>query len=204
MEGFKKLTKGVKCFKEGGSVYKSRHSEKSEKDVDIKQDKAVVKKAFAMHDKQEHPGEKTDLSKLKKGGRAKKAQGTVKKYACGGGVYGAKKTKEDIKSIDSAKDCKPKKLAAGGPLSATDAKLKALEEQRALEKMARAKKYLGPSQQSELIKQSPAAAGLSGPAMAGVQAPAMMPPVDQMGAPTGPAMKKGGKAKKMMSGGTCS
>ena len=46
---------------------------------DIKQDKAIVKKAFKMHDAQEHKGGKgTDLSKLKKGGMAKKmAKGGV-------------------------------------------------------------------------------------------------------------------------------
>jgi hypothetical protein len=177
MEGFKKLPKGTPCYKEGGSVYKSRHSEKSEVSEDIAKDKKIVKKAFAMHDKQEHPGEKTNLSKLKKGGRAKKEVGTVKKYKCGGGVYGAKKTKEDIKNIDDAKDCKPKKLAMGGSL--TDAlgistpanapsapvgqgAVSELEKRRAMEKMARAKKYLGPAQQSELIKQDPKAAGLTG------------------------------------------
>jgi len=115
MEDFKKLPKGTPCYKEGGSVYKSRHSEKSEVSEDIAKDKKIVKKAFAMHDKQEHPGEKTNLSKLKKGGRAKKEVGTVKKYACGGGVYGAKKTKEDIKSIAAAKRCKPK-MAEGGSI----------------------------------------------------------------------------------------
>jgi hypothetical protein len=35
---------------------------------DIAEDKKLIKKAFAMHDKQEHPGKKTNLSKLKKGG----------------------------------------------------------------------------------------------------------------------------------------
>ena len=38
---------------------------------DIKEDKKLIKKAFGMHDKQEHPGKKTDLSKLKGGGMAK-------------------------------------------------------------------------------------------------------------------------------------
>lgn len=33
-----------------------------------KQTKKLIKKAFAMHDKQEHPGKRTDLKKLKKGG----------------------------------------------------------------------------------------------------------------------------------------
>ena len=31
-------------------------------------EKKLIKKAFSMHDKQEHPGKKTNLSKLKKGG----------------------------------------------------------------------------------------------------------------------------------------
>ena len=54
---------------------------------DIKQDKAIVKKAFKMHDKQEHKGGKgTDLSKLKKGGK-------VKKMAAGG------KTNDDMLSM---------------------------------------------------------------------------------------------------------
>ena len=35
---------------------------------DIAADKKLIKKAFAMHDKQEHPGKKTNLAKLKKGG----------------------------------------------------------------------------------------------------------------------------------------
>ena len=35
---------------------------------DIKEDKKLIKKAFSMHDKQEHPGKKTNLSKLKMGG----------------------------------------------------------------------------------------------------------------------------------------
>jgi len=54
---------------------------------DIKQDKAIVKKAFKMHDNQEHKGGKgTNLSKLKKGGK-------VKKMAAGG------KTNEDMLSM---------------------------------------------------------------------------------------------------------
>jgi hypothetical protein len=121
MDDFKQSTK-MQCFREGGSVkYKSRHSEKSEMSEDIAQDKKVVKKAFAMHDKQEHPGEKTNLSKLNKGGRAKKACGTVKKYKCGGGVYSAKMSKEDVKNVDAAKTCKPKMLSTGGSLKETNA-----------------------------------------------------------------------------------
>lgn len=205
MEDFKKSNK-MQCFREGGSVkYKSRHSEKSEMSEDISQDKKVVKKAFAMHDKQEHPGESTDLSKLKKGGRAKKECGTVKKYKTGGTVenaYGAKKTDKDITDIANTKRQKPKKMQAGGMSgtatagamggamgtglgaaapSAPTGQMSELEKRRMMEKMERAKKYLGPAQQSELIKQSPAAAGL-----------------------TGGGYKKGGKVKKMNTGGTCS
>lgn len=47
---------------------KEMHSEKGEMKADIAQDKKLIKKAIGMHDKQEHPGKKTNLSKLKKGG----------------------------------------------------------------------------------------------------------------------------------------
>lgn len=40
--------------------------------ADMKQDKAMAKKAMGMHDKQQHMGKKTDLSKLAKGGGVKK------------------------------------------------------------------------------------------------------------------------------------
>jgi hypothetical protein len=157
MEDFKSNPK-MDCYKEGGSVkYKSRKSVKETDSMDIAQDKAVVKKAFAMHDKQEHKGEHTNLSKLRKGGRAKKEVGTVKKYACGGGVYGAKKTDADIKSIDAAKDCKPKKLSGGGSLKETDE-----QENPGLAKLPTNVR-------------------------------------NKMG-----YMRTGGKAKKMMTGGTCS
>ena len=53
---FNTADKGKK-FKEGGAM-------KS----DIKQDKAMVKKAVGMHDKQMHGGKKTDMAALKKGG----------------------------------------------------------------------------------------------------------------------------------------
>lgn len=38
---------------------------------DMSQDKKMIKKAFGMHDKQEHKGERTNLSSLKKGGMPK-------------------------------------------------------------------------------------------------------------------------------------
>ena len=81
--------KTIVKMKTGGSVAKAAEyakRDRKEVDADIAQDKKIVKKAIAIHDKQEHPGEKTDLSGLKKGGRAKKAVGTVKKYCGGSGV----------------------------------------------------------------------------------------------------------------------
>ena len=40
---------------------------------DVAEDKKLIKKAFKMHDAQEHKGSKgTDLSKLKRGGSVKK------------------------------------------------------------------------------------------------------------------------------------
>ena len=55
--------------KEGGMA---KSDMKEDTKMDKKQDKAMIKKAFSMHDKQEHKGEHTNLSKLKKGGMAMK------------------------------------------------------------------------------------------------------------------------------------
>lgn len=116
MEDFKSFKK-VQCFKEGGSVkYETRKEHKEEVAADINQDKKIVKKAFKIHDKQSHEGEKTNLSKLKKGGRAKKECGTVKKFKTGGKVenaYAAKKTDKDIKDIANTKRQKPALLCGG-------------------------------------------------------------------------------------------
>jgi hypothetical protein len=38
---------------------------------DVAQDKKMIKKAFAIHDKQQHEDKKTNLSKLKHGGSCK-------------------------------------------------------------------------------------------------------------------------------------
>lgn len=83
MDGFKQQKK-VPCFKEGGQVaYESRKERREEEKADIAQDKKIVKKAVGQHESKLHKGEpKTEL-KLKTGGRAKKKEGTVKKY-CGG------------------------------------------------------------------------------------------------------------------------
>lgn len=132
MEGFKKQPK-MQCFKEGGSVkYESRKQHKEEMSADIAQDKKIVKKAFKIHDEQSHEGKKTDLSKLKKGGRAKKDCGTVRKYKTGGTVenqYGAKKTEKDIKDIANTKRQKAKKLCGGGKAYADGGIVETLKEQ---------------------------------------------------------------------------
>ena len=132
MEGFKKQQK-MQCFKEGGQVkYESRKEHKEEVSADIAQDKKIIKKAFKMHDEQEHKGEKTDLSKLKKGGRAKKDCGSVRKYKAGGSVenaYGAKKTDKDIKDIANTKRQKAKKLCGGGKAYADGGIVETIKEQ---------------------------------------------------------------------------
>ena len=54
---------------------------------DVKMDKKVVKKAVGMHDKQQHGGKKTNLSKLAKGGGVEmkgKTKGTMIKMNKGG------------------------------------------------------------------------------------------------------------------------
>jgi hypothetical protein len=58
------------------------------KHEDVKMDKKTVKKAVGMHDKQQHGGKKTDLTKLKGGGCAKMAKG--------GGIEKKGKTKGKI------------------------------------------------------------------------------------------------------------
>jgi competence protein ComGC len=128
LDGFKKIVKmktggyvakakemcyGGKAMKKGGSVPAE----------DVSQDKKMVKKAFRMHDDQQHE-EKTDLSKLKKGGRAKKEAGTVRKYKSGGSVtnvYEAKKSSGDLDNIQKTKDIKPGKAAAPSKAAAKPA-----------------------------------------------------------------------------------
>ena len=162
MDGFTKLPK-LQCFKEGGSVgYKSRKSDKESDSSDIKQDKAVVKKAFAMHDKQEHKGEHTDLSKLKKGGRAKKCGGgTVSRYKAGGSVtnvYEAKKTSGDKDNIRKTKDITPSKAAA--PSKATQRpSLKGSDVEKEKSKLSGDAMDLIASRESGLSAMAPSGAG---------------------------------------------
>ena len=94
------------------------HSKKDlEVGDDMTQDKKLVKKAFKMHDEQEHEGEKTDLSKLKKGGRVKKEKGTVREF-CGGGMTGKYKEGGLIKATE------PTKKASGKPSAQSPDKFK--------------------------------------------------------------------------------
>ena len=201
MEDFKKIIK----MKSGGSVDKAieayeKRERKTNVSGDIAQDKTIVKKGVKQHEENLHKGQpKTEL-KLKMGGRAKKEGGTVKKYKAGGTVenaYGTPKTKKDIKDIANTKRQKPKKMqmggmtgmtgpAAAGPMAAAPSApmgqgaVTELEKRRMMEKLKRAR-ALDPDQQADLIKQSPAAAGL-------------VPP------PAG-RYKKGGCVTKMKDGG---
>jgi len=119
MEGFTKMVK-MQHFKEGGAVkvnvFKKGGKAMAEGGkADMKQDektaKKVVKSAFGMHDNQLHDGEKTDLSKLRKGGRAKKEGGNVRKYKAGGAIE-MKKDAGDLDKIKKIKDTEPKKASA--------------------------------------------------------------------------------------------
>ena len=228
MDGFKSLPK-MQCFKEGGSVkpkamcYGGKMKKGGEVDkTDMAQDKAVVKKAFKMHDKQEHEGEHTDLSKLRKGGRAKKEMGTVKKYKAGGSVtnvYEAKKDSGDKDNIRKVKQITPTKAnasSAAGKGDNTTAAFKkggvskkfadggltgkALEDAMILNRLKNARKYLGSDQQAEFMKQ-----GLMNqmPQQAPQKPMATMPDVNQMGDATGNiGYKRGGKIKKCADGGS--
>ena len=132
MEGFKSLPK-MQCFKEGGHAKVKKmcgggsYKKGGEVKEDLAQDKKMIKKAFKEHDKAEHDKSEPTEIKLKKGGRAKKEAGTVKKYKAGGevmGVYKAKKTAEDDKSMDKAKNFKPKMIKEGGKVGSDVSKEK--------------------------------------------------------------------------------
>lgn len=93
MDGFKAMVK----MKTGGSVSKAveeakmcsggkaKYKEGGKVHDDEAQDKALIKKELSKFAKEEDKGEKSEL-KLKSGGRAKKAKGTVKKFKIGGAV----------------------------------------------------------------------------------------------------------------------
>jgi len=220
MEDFKSLPK-MQCFKTGGSVSAFTKRDRKETDsADIAQDKKIVKKALAMHDKQEHPGEKTDLSKLRKGGRAKKDCGTVRKYKTGGNVtnvYEAKKKSGDKDNIKNVKQITPTKAnasSAAGKGDNTTAKfcggksvnkysgeygshVTPMEQQHAKDRY-REKMRLSPSQQQELESQAQKLRSMYGAKDKERMEP-MASNTDAMG---NIAYKKGGKIKKMNMGGS--
>jgi hypothetical protein len=115
MDGFKTLPK-MQCFKEGGSIAVKNIMKKGGKAVPaVKEKDAGPKRQMVAGLKGTTPDiEDTTTTTMKKGGRAKKAMGTVRKYKDGGavGVYGAKKKSGDYDSIEKAKDIKPAKAAA--------------------------------------------------------------------------------------------
>ena len=94
----------------GGGSMKKGGKYKEGGDVDLKQDKALIKKAFKQHDKAEHDKEPTEI-KLKKGNRVKKEAGTVKKYKAGGAIE-MKKSSGDLDTIKKVKATGAKKANA--------------------------------------------------------------------------------------------
>ena len=94
----------------GGGSMKKGGKYKEGGDVDLKQDKALIKKAFKQHDKAEHDKEPTEI-KLKKGNRVKKEAGTVKKYKAGGAIE-MKKSSGDLDTIKKVKATGAKKADA--------------------------------------------------------------------------------------------
>lgn len=185
MEDFKRIVK----MKTGGSVSKAieayeKRERKVEEKADEAQDKKIVKKAFSMHDTQQHE-KKTDLKGLKCGGRAKKAQGTVKKYKTGGTVenaYGAKKTEKDIKDIANTKRQKPKMAEGGGILDSIKEAGTKLKEN-----------IIGTPEQNRIAQESMDKQAKAGSKLAkffGGKADTESAPVEKCG---GGKMRKGGK-----------
>jgi hypothetical protein len=267
MDGFKTTPK-MQCFKEGGSVQRqvenfTKRDRKNVPEAGVEPAKKVVKKAFGMHDDQMHEGETTDLSSLKKGGRAKKEAGTVRKYKTGGSVenvYGAKKKAGDLDRIEKTKDIKPKKAAAPSKastkpnlkgsdvkktnrMSSGSAKAKEVSERpktadassgakggpNKYKKGGEVKKmaaggsdgYLTPAQERTLkmvktgnyrskpyeMNYAQPAPSSNGPTMPSLGPANNFPSSEayrQAGSPAPQAQKKGGKVKKMNTGGTAS
>ena len=95
---------------------------------DIKEDKALIKKAFGMHDKQLHESKKTDLTKLNKGGVMKETMGprTMAKDVEAGSnkllKFGESAVQKRAHTKgqnlgDSGKILAPKQMAKGGSAS---------------------------------------------------------------------------------------
>jgi len=115
MDGFTKLPK-MQHFKEGGFALKQTPkilAKQAAKDM-VAAPSTKAKSVSAAVAAPKEKSEKVALT-LKKGGRAKKAVGTVKKFKSGGNVtnvYEAKKSSGDKDNIRKTKDIKPAKAAA--------------------------------------------------------------------------------------------
>jgi len=184
MEGFKanpKMAKNLPCYKTGG--YVSRKELKQEVAKDVSQDKQMIKKGVSQHESFLHKGEpKTELT-LKKGGRAKKAVGTVNKFKAGGSitnVYEAKKGSGDLDNIKKVKDIKPGK--ADAPNAAT--------KRPAFAGSDVAKETSKPFGERDLIKKVAPTGNKKAMAPSGAKGP--------------DAYKKGGKINKYADGGAIS
>jgi len=92
---------------------------------DLIEDKKLIKKAFGMHDKQEHPGKKTNLSKLNKGGMTMKKMcsgGKAKRYDEGGEIEFETKVGPNKMISDDIREKAMKAIAEGGQKEAPKAK----------------------------------------------------------------------------------
>lgn len=105
----KAVEESKKCsggrMKDGGKVHD-----------DVAQDKALIKKEIGKFAKSEDKGEKTEL-KLKSGGRAKKAQGSVKKFKAGGEIapkIAAAPSKAKLRPTFKASDVEKEKSKPAG------------------------------------------------------------------------------------------
>ena len=117
-EEFMKADKGRK-FGKGGMA----HEEAGEMKADIKQDKAMIKKAVGMHDKQLHGGKKTSLAGLKSGGRiASKGEHPVQKQSkrgaevvkmAKGGLAAGHKSADGIASKGKTKGTQVRMMGGG-------------------------------------------------------------------------------------------
>jgi hypothetical protein len=90
--------------KEGGMATESKKEMREEMKADKAQDKAMIKKAFKMHDKQEHKGSKgTNLAALKKGGKACMASGGQARATSKGEHPVQKRAKQGAEMIKMAR-----------------------------------------------------------------------------------------------------
>ena len=180
---FTKADKGRK-FKDGGMA----HS-------DIKEDKKLIKRAFKMHDAQEHKGEHTNLSKLKKGGIAMKktfkdmekreVEFMRKKGAPASMIKHEKMEMSEEKGEPMCGGGKVKKMAAGGKAKLDPKVVASLNAQAAR----------APAHPAPTVPMSPPA--MARPPMAAPMArPPVATPVRPPMAAAAP-MKKGGLAAKV-------